>query len=337
MTPQTGGPESLNEKFASDVKPERLGCSSLLCVKQETRSFYESLVRNAVERVAHSLDEALHLEDLARSAALSPLHFHRIFRGMVGETPLELHRRLRLERSAWRLAHSDASVSSIAFDAGYETHESFTRSFRDAYSKSPSDFRSWAQADLSGAAAPIALRANCGVHFSASLERELAIAFTHGGAAIDVELENLPERRVAALSHVGAYWAVSDTFRRVISIASAHGLWEDPAAALVMIYHDDPEATAQAELRSEAGILVPANTAIPAELSELRIPAGRYARTTHCGPPNGLADTWTRLMGQWLPNSRQRAAEGVMYDVYQRKQPTAAPDQLRADLYLPIE
>ena len=40
---------------------------------------------------------------VGRVACLSPFHFHRVFRGMVGETPLELTRRLRLERAAWRL------------------------------------------------------------------------------------------------------------------------------------------------------------------------------------------------------------------------------------------
>jgi AraC family transcriptional regulator len=64
-------------------------------VKPETRSFYEFAVERAVLQVVASLDEALDLSALARGAALSPFHFHRVFRGMVGETPLEMHRRSR--------------------------------------------------------------------------------------------------------------------------------------------------------------------------------------------------------------------------------------------------
>lgn len=71
-------------------------------MKSETRSFYHQAVRRTVERIIAGLDEALDLELLARAAALSPFHFHRVFRGMIGETPLELHRRLRLERAAHR-------------------------------------------------------------------------------------------------------------------------------------------------------------------------------------------------------------------------------------------
>jgi AraC family transcriptional regulator len=73
-------------------------------MRSETRSFYEQCVQRAIEHIAASLDGALELTALAQLAALSPFHFHRVFRGLVGETPLELTRRLRLERAAWPAA-----------------------------------------------------------------------------------------------------------------------------------------------------------------------------------------------------------------------------------------
>jgi AraC family transcriptional regulator len=96
-------------------------------VKTETLSFYESAVERALQHVVTHLDEALDLSHLARVAALSPFHFHRIFRGMLGETPLELHRRLRLERAALRLRSEETTVTTIALAAGYDTHEAWAR------------------------------------------------------------------------------------------------------------------------------------------------------------------------------------------------------------------
>ena len=86
-------------------------------MKPETRSFYEQAVQRAIEHIAGNLDEALDLETLAAGACLSAFHFHRVFRGMVGETPLELIRRLRIERAAWRLIKRDQRITEIAFDA----------------------------------------------------------------------------------------------------------------------------------------------------------------------------------------------------------------------------
>ena len=97
---------------------------------------------------------------MAREACVAPFHFHRIFRGMVGETPLELVRRLRLERAAWQLASTDRSVTEVAFDAGYEAHQAFTRAFRVHYDTSPTLFRARKYPRIE-------LAARCGVHFQA--------------------------------------------------------------------------------------------------------------------------------------------------------------------------
>jgi AraC family transcriptional regulator len=76
------------------------------------------------------LGDALELDQLASVAAFSSIHFHRIFRGMVGEALKEYVRRLRLERAARNLERLDEPITQIAREAGFETHESFTRVLR---------------------------------------------------------------------------------------------------------------------------------------------------------------------------------------------------------------
>lgn len=110
-------------------------------MRTNTRNFYQRAVQRTVQTIARGLDTALDLNALAREAAMSTFHFHRMFRGLVGETPLELHRRLRLERAGWQLLNTDTQVTQIAFAAGYETHEAFTRAFGASYACSPSVFR----------------------------------------------------------------------------------------------------------------------------------------------------------------------------------------------------
>lgn len=74
-------------------------------MNSKTRLSYQRAVELAISEIVVNLDRALDFHQLARRAAMSPFHFHRVFRGMVGETPLEMHRRLRLERAAWTLRH----------------------------------------------------------------------------------------------------------------------------------------------------------------------------------------------------------------------------------------
>ena len=46
---------------------------------------YKECILRVLVHVQNHLDDALSLEELARVACFSPYHFHRIFRGMVGE------------------------------------------------------------------------------------------------------------------------------------------------------------------------------------------------------------------------------------------------------------
>lgn len=107
---------------------------------QTARDYAERVLRVLVHIQVH-LDDELSLDDLAAIARFSPFHFHRIFRGMVGESVKEHVRRLRLERAAHRLKFSDEQVIRLALDAGYEAHESFTRAFSAMFGISPSEFR----------------------------------------------------------------------------------------------------------------------------------------------------------------------------------------------------
>src|SRR5687768_14313924 len=78
---------------------------------------------------------------LEAMAGWSAFHFHRSFRRIVGETPKQYMLRLRLERAAARLATGSEPVVSIAADAGFASHEVFTRAFRRRFGLTPSAYR----------------------------------------------------------------------------------------------------------------------------------------------------------------------------------------------------
>jgi AraC family transcriptional regulator len=157
--------------------------------------------------IQQNLDETLSLGDLARVAHFSPHYFHRIFHGMVGETIAEHVRRLRLERAAQRLRHADLPVTRVAFEAGYETHEAFTRAFHARFGASPSEFRRRhrdlnAKADL--------------LEKSADPENTLRPHHSNaeGETAMDIRVESIDPIRVAFMRHTGPYEACGETWGR---------------------------------------------------------------------------------------------------------------------------
>jgi AraC family transcriptional regulator len=300
-------------------------------MKTETRTFYAAAVQRIIEMIAGRLDEALDLETLAREASLSPFHFHRVFRGMVGETPTELARRLRLERAAWRLARTDRAVTEIALEAGYETHEAFTRAFRSHYDASPSTFRFRKHPRIE-------LAAPCGVHYDHEGTIRPFVPRDSGGQHMQVEIKQVPDLRLGTVRHIGPYNQIPVAFERLGQILgqAAADLFRQRGSEMIAIYHDDPESVPVDLLRSDAAIVVPPDVALPAGLVEQRIPGGRYACAIHVGPYEQLGDTWARFMGEWLPRSGHRIADGPCYEVYLNDPTTTPKPELRTEMRIPL-
>jgi AraC-like DNA-binding protein len=91
-----------------------------------------------IEAVA---DEPLSLAGLADLAAMSPYHFLRTFRAVVGMTPHQFILRTRLQRTAVMLRQSSDSVTDIAFAAGFGDLSTFNHRFRRVMGLSPTAYR----------------------------------------------------------------------------------------------------------------------------------------------------------------------------------------------------
>ena len=81
------------------------------------------------------------VDAMARAACFSRRQFHRLMVQVLGETPGTHQRRLRLDRGAWLLLTSRATVLDVALETGFENHETFTRAFRTRFGITPSAFR----------------------------------------------------------------------------------------------------------------------------------------------------------------------------------------------------
>jgi AraC family transcriptional regulator len=95
-----------------------------------------------VDLLAETLDDRSATgEALAARLHLSRFHCDRVLRAAAGEPPAALRRRILLERAAYRLIATRDDLLRVALDAGYSSHEAFTRAFRRAYGIPPSAWR----------------------------------------------------------------------------------------------------------------------------------------------------------------------------------------------------
>ena len=103
-----------------------------------------------VRRIEADVSAPLRIADLGNDAAMSPYHFLRTFRHVVGMTPHQFILRLRLQDAAVQLRHSSRSVLDVALDAGFADLSTFNRRFRATIGTTPSAYRRAASVATAG-------------------------------------------------------------------------------------------------------------------------------------------------------------------------------------------
>lgn len=87
------------------------------------------------------LSDPVDLRSAAAAATLSPFHFHRTFRAVFGVPPLRFVTERRLERAAFLLRHSRASVTDVCLASGFDSLSSFSRAFARRFGMPPGRYR----------------------------------------------------------------------------------------------------------------------------------------------------------------------------------------------------
>ena len=80
-------------------------------------------------------------DERAARQFLSRSHFDRVISATAGEPPATFRRRILMERAAFRLATGTDGILRLAVEAGYSSHEAFTRAFQRSYGVTPSAWR----------------------------------------------------------------------------------------------------------------------------------------------------------------------------------------------------
>lgn len=272
------------------------------------------------------LEDDLSLDALAERASLSPFHFHRIFRGTVGETVKQYVQRLRLERAAYLLRVQDVAVIDVAFTLGYHAHETFSRAFRRHFGVTPKEFRQ-------------SHRFAQHVEETTRFERPQPLNDRTTYYELSrVTVRTLDAIGVAFIRHYGAYVdADTRTFDRLIAWSQSKGLYIGDNL-LIGIGHDDPNVTPSNKVRFDACIEVVKPIVPDGDIGYQTIPAGHYATVTYVGPyGHTMYEAYATLFHQMESHARYRLIGLPAVEIYRTTQinPDYALNQ--TDIYLPVE
>jgi AraC family transcriptional regulator len=100
-----------------------------------------SLADNALWIIERNLREPISLTSLAQSCGVSRSHLANAFGTATGQSVVRYLRARRLSEAARMLAEGAPDILTVALDAGYGSHEAFTRAFREQFGRTPESVR----------------------------------------------------------------------------------------------------------------------------------------------------------------------------------------------------
>lgn len=91
----------------------------------------------AIQWIRRDFAKPLRIDTLAEKAAMSPSAFHRHFKTVTALSPLQFQKRIRLLQARMLLIAGGRSVTTAAFDVGYQSPTQFSREYARAFGLPP--------------------------------------------------------------------------------------------------------------------------------------------------------------------------------------------------------
>ena len=209
---------------------------------------------------------------------------------MVGESVAGYVRRLRLDRAAYLLRiNRNRPVTDVAFEAGYETVESFTRAFRSAHGLSPSVYRR---------------RFPAGKSTFDDQNGPVVLPDRSGEKTMEIKIVKRQPTKVAFVRHVGPLRTLRPGLGKTVRLGGAQGAARAARPATSGCATTTRRSHPPDKIRYDACLTIDRPLEPEGEVGLQEISGGDYAFTLHKGPYDRLKDVLRRIGRRLAPGKQ---------------------------------
>lgn len=253
-------------------------------------------VEKALWYIESHHQDPVSLDDVARVAGASRYHLSRVFSYATGLTLKRYLRDRRLSLAAARLAASQQTVLTVALDAGYASHEGFTRAFRDRFGVTPEQVSKQGHTQ------------------NLDLQEALAMNSSSPVQLSEPELKQLPPLLLAGVNGrcpggnnagIPAQWESFN--RREQDLPDRQG-----NCAYGVVHNIDDDGNFEYLCAMEVSQF----DRVPTDLYTLRLASCRYAAFFHAGHISEIQAVCQSAWADWIPNSEHEAVDAPFLEVY---------------------
>ena len=270
-----------------------------------------AVINKAISYIFDHIEEDITVDDVANHCCYSKYHLMRMFKEDTEEALYQFIKRIRLERSAWRLkVEKDKSITKIGVDSGYSS-SNFATAFKKQLNVSPVDFR------------------------KSSEQMVEESSFSHGVSIDELEetenlitVEQLDSFLVVYERKKGNYNNMPEEWCRFIK-RYEHLVTEDTVYIESTI--DDPTITDENSCMYELCQTISPKNPILKENSDIlthTFEGGKYAVYHFKGFPQFLFMIYQEVFCRWLSKTGNQLDNRPIFDIYRN---------IREDGYMEID
>ena len=285
-----------------------------------TSTTQQARINDVLHHIHRDIAAPLTGAGLARVAAYSEQHFHRLFQQVTGETLHRYIRRVRLEHAANLLMFEPSTpVRDIALKCGYNSLASFTRVFGEQFEISPGRWRHQERAQH------IPYMSDPDVAAGAKRLASLPLP--------QPDLIELTAQPVAYVRHLGYNRTIRSAWQILQAWATAE---QRPFTVQIGLHHSNPTWTPQARCRYVACLGVDSPVSRRGVVNGMVIPGGLHARFRFSGQYGDLLPWITRLQEEWLAGSGLKTGATPAFAKYFRNQFVDPEERFELEYYQPV-
>ncbi len=253
-------------------------------------------VQKALWFVESHSREPVSLETIAAACNVSAFHLTRAFATATGVSLMRYVRARRLSAAARQLARGAPDILGLAFDAGYGSHQAFTRAFREQFGLTPEQVRSRGHvSDLNLTEAILMDTATTAEVDAPRIETRKQTVFA-----------GLVERHDSkAPVGIPAQWQ-----RLGPHLGRIPGQTGDAAYGVCFNFDED------GNFDYLSGVEVAGNPDLPKGFTTLTVPPRKYAVFVHRGHIAGIRATLSAVWNRALPESGLKAVPAPSFERY---------------------
>jgi AraC family transcriptional regulator len=262
---------------------------------------------------SHFADE-MTLDEIAQACGASRFHLTRAFAAATGHSIMRYVRSRRLTEAAKHLSAGACDILAVALEAGYGSHEAFTRAFRGEFGTTPESVRAKRHLDNLQLVEPIKMNETMFTDLAPPrFETSKPLLIAGLGERYTWETSAaIPAQWQRFVPHLGS---IADQVRDTTYGVCCNG--------------DD-----DGNYDYITGVEVASFSEIPAEFSRVRIPQQKYAVFQHRDHVSTIRRTINTIWNKWLPESGHDIADAPNFERYQNFDPRSGTGTI--EIWVPL-